>query len=231
MRFQHPFIGGFACQDSSAVKSVEGVTMKAWIARKEEWELIEIVGLPAKEGEIGGYDAQLQGYPTQLKDPRDAAADRLKLAQQFYLPLATTLPSGVQVPLWEIPTPDEAIDELRGGTPSLVQRLDEMLRAVDSQAAGSQGEYRTDVKMPGIRQPEFPNKITADATMNIPLLATVLLNAVTDSWFALASGFGTSDFPEFLPGIRALSGASHLLPRQPRLYGFRAIHLPNVRHV
>jgi hypothetical protein len=199
IRFQHPFIGGFACQGNFTIRGLFAVTMNAWIARKEEWELIEIVGLPAKQGEIGGYDAQLQGYPTQLKDPRDAAADRLNVAQQFYLPLATTLPSGVQVPVWEIPTPDEAIDELRGGAPSLLQRLDEMLRAVDTGAAGSQGDYRADVTMPGIRQPEFPSKITADATMNIPVLATVLLNAVTDSWFALASGFGSNDFPEFMP--------------------------------
>ena len=42
---------------------------------------------------------------SQLKDPRDAAADRLNIAQQFYLPLATTLPSGVQVPSWETPDP------------------------------------------------------------------------------------------------------------------------------
>jgi len=211
VRFQHPFIGGFSCRGNNfQIKSVVGVTMKNFIGRKDEWELIEIVGLPAKTGEISGYDSGLQGYPTQLKDPRDAATVRLSVSQQFYLPLPTALPSGVNVPVWEIPKPIEAVEELRGGSPSLVQRLDEMLRGVDSRAAGTQADFRTDVKMPGIRQPEFPDKITADATMNVPLLATVLLNAVTDSWFALASGFGTTDFPEFLPASeRFLEPASY----------------------
>ena len=199
VRFQHPFIGGFSCQGSFLIGNVEAVTMKNFIERPNEWELIEVVGLPAKAGEIGGYDAALQGYPTLLKDPLDAAPDRLKVAQQFYLPLPTALPSGVTVPEWEIPTPPEAVEELRGDSPSLVQRLDEMLRAVDSGAASTQADFRTSVTMPGIRQPEFPNTVTADATMNVPLLATVLLNAVTDSWFALASGFGATDFPEFVP--------------------------------
>lgn len=199
VRFQHPFIGGFSCQGSFQIGNVQCVTMKHFIERKEEWKLIEVVGLPAKAGEIGGYDAGLQGYPTLLKDPRDAAPDRLKVAQQFYQPLPTALPSAVTVPEWEIPTPPEAVEELRSGSPSLVQRLDEMLKAVDSGAASTQADFRTDVTMPGIRQPEFPNKVTADATMNVPLLATVLLNAVTDSWFALASGFGATDFPEFVP--------------------------------
>ena len=210
VRFQHPFIGGFSCKGNFQIKGVTGVTMQNFIDRKEEWELIEIVGLPVAGGEIGGYDGTPQGYPSQLKDPRTAAADRLTVAQQFYLPLPTTLPSGVSVPEWRIPKPDEAIEELRGASPSLIQRLDQMLRAVDTRAASSQGDYRTDVKMPGIRQPEFPNKITADATMNLPLLATVLLNAVTDPWFALAAGFGTTDFPEFLPASeRVLEPATY----------------------
>ena len=64
--------------------------------------------------------------------------------------------------------------------------------------------------MPGIRQPEFPGQVTEDAVMNVPLLATVLLNAVTDPWFALSSGFGTTDFPEFVrPSERFLEPATY----------------------
>ena len=70
-----------------------------------------------------------------------------------------------------------------------------MFQATDSGAVPTQAAFRSLEPMPGIRQPEFPGQITEDAVMNVPLLATVLLNAVTDPWFALSSGFGTTDFP------------------------------------
>ena len=171
VRFQHPFIGGFSCTGKNfRVLSVMGVTMKGFIERREEWQLIEIVGLPAGSGEIGGYESALQGYPTQLVVPPEAALRRLKLAQQFYLPLPSVLPSGVNVPAWEIPKPLEAIEELHGGSPSLIRRIDEMFREVDTGTINNLMDYRTSVLMPGIRQPEFPEKRTSDVTMSLPLL-------------------------------------------------------------
>ena len=200
VRFQHPFIGGFSCRGNAfTIFQVNGVTMQTFIGRTEEWELIETVGLPAKTGEIDGYDPGMQGDPAQLQDPPDAAVTRVNVAQRFYQNLPTTLPSGVNVPLWDIPEPKEAVDELRGGAPSLVQRLDQMFRAVDKGTVKNQAAFRTLEIMPGVHQPDFPGQATEEATMNVPLLSTVLLNAFTDPWFALSSGFGTTDFPEFLP--------------------------------
>ena len=50
VRFQHPFISGFSCQGNSfELTSAIGVTMQHWIDLKDEWELIETVGLPANE--------------------------------------------------------------------------------------------------------------------------------------------------------------------------------------
>ena len=51
----------------------DGVTMKGWIAREQDWELIEVVGLPGKSGEISGYHFQQQGDPATPEDPPDAA--------------------------------------------------------------------------------------------------------------------------------------------------------------
>ena len=117
VRFQHPFLGGFSCRGGTfTFLSVDGVTMKGWIAREQEWELLEIVGLPGKAAEIAGYDSQTQGDPSALEDPPDAAVRRIAIGQVFYEDLPTALPSGVTVPLWEIPKPDEAVEELRGGS-------------------------------------------------------------------------------------------------------------------
>ena len=199
VRFQHPFLGGFSIRGGAPlILKVTGVTMEKLIARTDEWELIDFVGLPAKTGEISGYLSSQQGDPSQLQDPPDAASTRLRIAQLFYQNLPMTLPSGFSVPLWDIPEPNEAVDELREGSPSLVQRLSEMFEAVDSGAVDSQAAFRILETMPGIHQPESPGPVTSNATMNVPLLSTVLLNAVTDPWFALSSGFGTTDFPDFL---------------------------------
>jgi hypothetical protein len=199
VRFQHPFLGGFSLRGGSFfLLSVTGVTMRTYIDRPQEWELLEVAGLPALPGDINGYDPGQQGDPDQPQSPPDAALTRLRIGQVFYEDLPTVLPSAVTVPPWQIPTPDEAVEELRGGSPSLVQRLGEMLKAVDNGTVDNQALFRTLETIPGIRQPEFPGRATEDAVMDLPLLASVLLNAVTDPWFALASGFGTTDFPEFI---------------------------------
>lgn len=210
VRFQHPFLGGFSSRGGTfTINSVDGVTMKGWIAQPD-WELLEVVGFPGQPGEISGYDAQQQGDPAVLEAPPDAALRRIEIGQKFYEDLATSLPSGVSVPLWGIPTRDEALEELRGGTPSLIARLSEMFRATDSGAVPTQAAFRLLEPMPGIRQPEFPGQVTEDAVMNVPLLATVLLNAATDPWFALSSGFGTTDFPEFVrPSERFIEPATY----------------------
>jgi hypothetical protein len=210
IRFQHPFLGGFSCRGGAfTITSVDGVTMKGWIAR-DDWELVEVVGLPGNGGEISGYDAQQQGDPSALEAPPVAALRRIEIGQKFYEDLPTSQPSGVTVPLWQIPNPNEELEELRGGTPSLIARLSEMFQATDTGAVPTQAAFRSLEPMPGIRQPEFPGQVTEDAVMNVPLLATVLLNAVTDPWFALSSGFGTTDFPEFLrPSEKLLEPATY----------------------
>ena len=198
IRFQHPFIGGFKCSGAGfQVNRVSGITMQRF-SEFEDWKLMETVGLPAADGEISGYSSGPQGYPTLPLDPKAAADMRLKIAQQFYLPLPTTVPGGVTVPTWEIPKPAEALDELRDGDPSLIKRISEMLAAVDGGDPATQALFRSDIVIPGIHQPDFPDHATPDATVNVPLLVTIVLNAVTDPWFALTSGFGTTDFPELL---------------------------------
>lgn len=195
IRFQHPFIGGFSAKGNFTVKGISGVTMKTFIQRPAEWELIQIVGLPAKQGELSGYDPAQQGYVNQLGDPVDNAVKRLRIAQVFYDPLPVILPSGLQVPEWQIPGTVEAVDELRKGSPPLLDRIGKMFKAVDSGDVHAQSDFRAKEIVPGIHQPEFPGQTTPDATVDLPLLATILINAFTDSWFALASGFGATDFP------------------------------------
>ncbi|MEN8202286.1 MAG: hypothetical protein ABFS28_06800 [Bacteroidota bacterium] len=210
IRFQHPFIGGFICGGGNfQIKSVAGVSMKHFI-ELDDWELIEVVGLPADKGEISGYDPKKQGFPTQLKPPPDAALDRLAIAQQFYKPLVTSFPSGENLPTWDIPTPQIALEELREGIPSLLERVSKMLKAVDTHSVSSQQDFITGLTGKGIHQPEFPDQATADVDFDMPLLATFLLNSSSDPWFALTSGFGTTDFPEFIkPNGRFLEPKSY----------------------
>ena len=198
IRFQHPFIGGFSVAGSGTVRSISGVTMKKYAAM-DDWKLIQIVGLPAENNEVSGYEPGQQGYPAQLTNPADSAKRRVKLSQPFYTPLPVTLPNGIQVPHWEIPDDTEAVDELRKGSPSLLGRIGKMLKAVDDGAVHSQADFILEETVPGIHQPEFPGQSTPDATLNMPLLVTILINAFTDPWFALASGFGTTDFPASVP--------------------------------
>ena len=210
MKFQHPFIGGFSAKGNFTIKSIAGVTMKSFCEKSNGWELIQVVGLPAKTGEMQGYDPGQQGREGQLQDPIDAAALRLKTAQHFYEPLPTALPSGMQVPAWEIPAAGEAIEELRKGNPPLLERVGAMFEAVDNGNVHAQSDFRVKETIPGIHQPEFPSQITDDATMDLPLLATFLINAITDSWFALSSGFGSTDFPGYLhPTERILEPLSY----------------------
>ena len=195
IRFQHPFISGFVANGNFTIKAVAGVTMKHFIDRPAEWELIQVVGLPAKESEVAGYDAAKQGYASQLGDPILNAGLRLRVAQKFYQPLPIILPSGMQVPVWEIPDDKEAVNELREGQPPLLQRISNMFNDVDQGQVHAQSDFRVIETIPGIHQPEFPSQATPDATVDLPLLSTFLINAITDPWLALASGFGTTDFP------------------------------------
>jgi hypothetical protein len=92
VRFQHPFLGGFSSRGGTfTINSVDGVTMKEWIAQ-QDWELLEVVGLPGQPGEISGYDVQLQGDPAGLEAPPDAALRRIEIDQKFYEDLPTSLP-------------------------------------------------------------------------------------------------------------------------------------------
>lgn len=195
IRFQHPFICGFTAKGNFTIKAIMGVTMKNFSSRTDEWELIQIVGLPAQANEVPGYEPGQQGYVNHLGDPVENARKRLKIAQPFYVPLPTTLPSGMQVPIWKIPNENEAVEELRKGSPPLLERIGNMLKAVDNGDVHAQSDFLVNETIPGIGQPEFPDSKTPDAVISLPLLATVLINAVTDPWFALASGFGTTDFP------------------------------------
>ena len=202
VRFQHPFLGGFSVRSGSPIiLNVKGVTMEGYI-NQNDWQRIDVVGLPAKTGEVIGYDPGQQGDPALPQEPPEAAVTRLQIAQKFYQNLPMALPSGFNVPLWDIPDPKDAVNELRGGAPSLLQRLSQMFQAVDSGQVNSQAEFHTFEVIPGIQQPGTPGPVTEDATLDVALLASVLLNAVTDPWFALSSGFGTTDFPEFMNPLR-----------------------------
>src|SRR5262249_41806388 len=86
----------------------------------------------------------------------------------------------------------------------------DMFRATDTGTVPNQAAFRTQHTVPGIHQPETPGQATEDAVLDVPLLSTVLFNAVTDSWFAISSGFGTTDFPEFTrPSDRFLEPATY----------------------
>src|SRR4029450_9744912 len=94
VRFQHPFLGGFSLRGGSFfLLSVTGVAMKTYIDRPQEWELLEVAGLPAMPGDINGYDPGQQGDPGQPQSPPDAALTRLRIGQVFYEDLRTVLPS------------------------------------------------------------------------------------------------------------------------------------------
>ena len=66
---------------------------------RKEWELIEVVGLPGKPARSPATTRSSRAIRPQLEEPPDAALRRIEIGQQFYEDLATSLPSGVTVPL------------------------------------------------------------------------------------------------------------------------------------
>jgi hypothetical protein len=198
VRLRAPGICAIQATGSGSISNAVGVKI-ADLANDTRWELIEIVGLPVKNGQVSAsvYDSGplTQGHPAALKPGFEAAKDRLNIALTLYRPPPATDPSGGAAPAWPAPPIDQILTETAIGANSPLGTVLQMLGAVDTQSLSlTQANFEREFKGAGLRQPGGP--LPADsASGKVKLASMVLLSAATDIWTAIALGFGATDFP------------------------------------
>jgi hypothetical protein len=200
VRFRHANICAVGVRGSGEVKNFNGVTMNSFV-NDPNWQLIEVVGLPVQVGEADpdAYDTEdLQGRSGSLRPGDDAARMRLQVGAILANTPPATTPGGTSTPTWPIANPDIVLnDEIRGGNPSLLEMILEMLQSLDpNQLGNAQSDFLRPVDTPGMQQPGGPAS-SEQATLELPVAGLVMLGAATDYWAALGYGFGTTDFPDF----------------------------------
>jgi hypothetical protein len=202
VRLRAPGICAIQATGSGSISNAVGFKMTDF-ANDTRWELIEIVGLPVKSGQVPAsvYDSGplTQGLPGEPKPGFDAAKDRLNIALALYSPPPTTDSSAGVAPAWPAPPLDQILTETATGTDSPLGMVLKMLGAVDTQSVSlTQASFEREFTGAGLRQPGGP--LPADsASSKVKLASMVLLSAATDIWTAIALGFGTTDFPTQKP--------------------------------
>ncbi|MGH3517964.1 MAG: hypothetical protein ACRDQ7_11220 [Haloechinothrix sp.] len=151
----------------------------------EDWEELELVGLPVDAGGWGGtaYDAGPQGMVGALADPADAAVERLMRAAP---PLGwwPSTESGRIAPEWAAPDPRALVDEVRALLLSEIEPLyDPWLRP--HQQAGVRTSRVIDPPVQDGRASRQASRAEARP------FGALLLAGTTDPFLALATGFGT----------------------------------------
>jgi hypothetical protein len=186
-------------------------------ANLPEWQLIQVVGLPAKKGELGtAYNDTIpQGYETAPTDGFTAAGERLSIAHLLRgLPPATgdaTFP----LPAWPPSNVPAYLSNLRS-TSNLFPMIARCLQnGIDTSPTQMQSLYTETLTLDGIKQANLPNAQadpTKPSTVVIPVVDLSMLAVGTDSDAATALGYGTIDFP-VLDSLGAARGATDIAPQ------------------
>ncbi len=196
IRFKAPNIGSIGVTNACELSFWRGVSMQAMI-NANDWQLIEIVGLPYARDEVPSniYDSTIeQGRVGQLTDGRDACDIRVEVARLFYQDPDTNA-FGVNVPAIKAPTGSEILNEITDGGDNLLSLLTEMFENTNQGSfnpKNRQSEYSKSLKRRGIHQPSS-SVSSEDSEFKIPVAATTLLSASMDIWACLGLGFGTTD--------------------------------------
>jgi hypothetical protein len=155
------------------------------IVNDDEWNPIEIVGLPVDRPWAGTvYDDQPQGFIGAEVEPMDAAIDRLDRGGP---PLGwwPVTEDARTAPKWEPPDPVALVKEVRD------ELLDELVAMYDGATTEDQQSVLTDLR--NVDGPSQAGRTsTLPTTVDVGPWAKLVLPAQSDPFLNLACGFGTA---------------------------------------
>jgi hypothetical protein len=223
--FRAPGIAGLRVRGQGTVGPARG-TAQIDVANLQDWERVQLVGLPFKGTEIAApfYNPVPQGWALP-RDGYDASLLRLQLARIMQLPLPSTGVADIPTPAWPAADPAGFLNLLRVPNPlatplkPLVSLIDACLRNTnDANAAQVQALYQAPLTLPGIHQADIPGSAPdplAPSLTNLPVVAVTLLGAASDSDAATALGYGTIDIAEVAPQAPGTSTPGTPTPGTP----------------
>jgi hypothetical protein len=198
MEFRCPGIFAIRASGAGTVGQIEAVGENAY-ANFPDWQNIETVGLPFKDGEPGSaYNTLPQGFEPPALDGLTAAQQRTGIAALLHLPPPGTGIADFPVPPWPLPDPDKYIEWIRSSQ-SFVPMIERCLSdSDDSNPAKMQSLYMEDVTLPGIKQASLPGATTDPDQVTkgqLPITGVAMVAVSTDCFPAVALGYGTTDIP------------------------------------
>lgn len=193
--FKCPFTCGFTIVGSGTVQAIHGISMDQ-VANAQDWELIQLVGLPFMKGSVGGqgYHGDAQGYINQLTNPERASMQRLLIGELLFPTPPSLNDPQVPDPQWNAPKSDLYFNDLKKpeGILELIKKCLSNTDDFSGTPLNRQPAFAITQIIKGIHQPGGdPPK---DAEARIPVVGTTLLSVTSDSPAALGLGFGTTDF-------------------------------------
>ena len=197
--FQAPGIAALRIIGTGTILRVDGVDQFEF-ANLENWELIELVGLPFDAGEISSpdYDPFPQGFVTPSRTGFEAAQIRLQIATALHQDLPDTGVIDVPTPAWPPPNVSGYLKLLREPKPCSLGMIEKCLRnSDDTTLAGMQANFVFEATLEGVRQADLPGATPGpDSTVvSLPVVGVTMLAVSSDSYAATGLGYGTVDFP------------------------------------
>jgi hypothetical protein len=199
--FACPGIAGLRISGAGTINQIQGVNEDDY-ANLPDWQLIQVVGLPAKKGELGAaYDDTVpQGYEFALTDGFTAAEERMLITNLLRDPLPSTGDPSFPLPVWPAPNVAGYLNNLRSANNLFPMVTRCLQNSVDSNATKMQSLYTETVNLDGIKQANLPGA-TADpanpSTATMPIVNLCMLAVSTDCDAAVSLGYGAVDVPAF----------------------------------
>lgn len=200
VQFRNPGIAALRVTGTGRVDRIWGIGETAY-ANLPDWQLIEVVGLPFMANELGAaYHTLPQGHVTPALDGPSAAVQRLTIAALLQADPPPTGVASFPLPPWPAPNPAAYVQTLRSPAPNvaaMAMMIGRCLQwAVDGDPNRMQVQYVDPLTISGIKQANLANASAgANSTVQVPVVGTAMLGVSTDSYGAVALGYGTTDIP------------------------------------
>jgi hypothetical protein len=201
VQFRTPGMSALRVTGNGQVAQIWGIGETRY-ANLPDWQLIEVVGLPFQNNELGNsYNTLQQGFVTPALDGPTAAIQRLTIAGLLQGDPPPTGVADFPLPAWPVPNPAAYVQSIRSAVPTVAAMIPMAGRclqwASDSNPNKMQVQYLETVAMPGIKQANVPNAQAGanSTTVRLPIVGVAMLGVSTDSYAAVALGYGTVDIP------------------------------------
>ena len=198
VQFRCPGIASVQVFGTGTVGPLSVVPETAY-ANLSDWQNIQSVGLPLLKDEIGSaYNTLPQGISPAGPDGAAFAVERVLITAALQVNPSGTGITDFPLPAWPAPVADAYLANIRG-TNSLLPMIERCLEnSIDTDPTKQQADYVETVTVPGIAQSNTsgssasPTQTTQAA---LPIVGVAMLAASTDSYAAVALGYGTVDIP------------------------------------